>query len=353
MERALKEYEKRRRKVEEERKKLKEKYASRFLKRKHEILKHLEKLERKKIPEIDDRIKKIVERERRSYVDTLRRTLERIENIDKLGRFLPELSKLHVSHGKYLLLVFEKEIYAINRLLREISEDYTEYINRMAEIDIEPVELNSILTGIETTREQLEEAEKDLEFLRAELEEKEKKLRTKEFEKMLEEIESEIGNLKFSIARDEIEIRSKISKLHKPIKRLRTGEKIADEILKDSSYGIEHPEEFLSFLIKIRGRLEGKYRQTADWIVQNLKPKSGEIMEKRKRLKELMHRRHEILQEKREIENEIERIKTLILEKEARIKRLKKRLLELERELHESLSKLERILNTRINGWLK
>lgn len=350
MERALKEYEERRRKVEEERKKLKEEYTSRLLKRKHEILKHLEKLERKKIPEnVDDIIEKIVERERRSYVDTLRRTLERIESIDKLGKFLPELSKLHVSHGKYLLLVFEKEIYAINRLLREISEDYTEYINRMAEIDIEPVELNSILTGIKTTREQLEEAERELEFLRAKLEEKEKELRTKEFEKMLEETESNVKILKSSIARDEIEIRSKISKLHKPIKRLRTGEKIADEILKDSSYGIEHPEEFLSFLIKIRGRLEGKYRQTADWIVENLEPKSGEIMEKRKRLKELMHRRHEILQEKREIENEIERIKTLILEKEARIKRLRERLLELERELHESLSKLERILNTRIN----
>ena len=350
MERALKEYEKRKRKVEEDRKKLEEKYTSKFLKKKHGILKNLEKLEKKEIPKkVDDRIKKVVERERKSYVDTLRRTLERIENIDELGRFLPELSKFHISHGKYLLLVFEKEVYAINKLLKEVSEEYTEYIKRTAEIGIEPIEFDSILNSIETTRKQLEKEEKDLELLKTELEEKEKELKTAKFSKELEEIESEIKNLKSSIAKEEIEIRSKISKLQKPIKRMRTGEKIADEILKDSSYGIEHPEEFLSFLIKIRGRLEEKYKQTADWIIENLKSKSKEIQERKKKLEGLEHKRDVILQEKKEIENEIERIKKRIIEKEARIRKLKEKLLELEKELDESLSKLEKILNTSID----
>ena len=162
-------------------------------------------------------------------------------------------------------------------------------------------------------------------------------------------IESEIKTLKSSIAKDEIEIRSKTSKLQKPIKRMRTGEKTANEILKDSSYGIEHPEEFLSFLIKIRGQLEGKYKQTADWIIENLESKSREIQERKKKLEGLEHKREEILQEKKEIENEIERIRKRILEKEARIKKLKEKLLELEKELDESLSKLEKILNTSIN----
>ncbi|HID41988.1 MAG TPA: hypothetical protein EYP33_07565, partial [Pyrodictium sp.] len=191
MERALKEYEKRKRKVEEDRKKLEEKYTFKFLKKKHGILKNLEKLEKKEIPKkVDDRIKKVVERERKSYVDTLRRTLERIENIDELGRFLPELSKFHISHGKYLLLVFEKEVYAINKLLKEVSEEYTEYIKRTAEIGIEPIEFDSILNSIETTRKQLEKEEKDLELLKTELEEKEKELKTAKFSKELEEIES-------------------------------------------------------------------------------------------------------------------------------------------------------------------
>lgn len=350
MERALKEYEKRKKKVEEDRKKLEEKYTFKFLKKKHGILKNLEKLEKKEIPKkIDDRIKKVVEGERKSYVDTLRRTLERIENIDELGRFLPELSKFHVSHGKYLLLVFEKEVYAINKLLKEVSEEYTEYIKRTAEINIEPIEFDSILNSIETTRKQLEKEEKDLELLKTELEEKEKELKTAKFSKELEEIESEIKNLKSSIAKEEIEIRSKISKLQKPIKRMRTGEKIADEILKDSSYGIEHPEEFLSFLIKIRGRLKEKYKQTADWIIENLESKSKEIQERKRKLEGLEHKREVILQEKKEIENEIERIKKRILEKEARIRKLKEKLLELEKELDESLSKLEKILNTSID----
>ncbi|AHF81003.1 Hypothetical protein TES1_1627 [Thermococcus paralvinellae] len=346
----MKEYEKRKKKVEEERKKLEEKYTSKFLKKKREILKNLEKLERKEIPKkIDDRIKKVVEGERKSYVDTLRRTLERIESIDELGRFLPELSKFHVSHGKYLLLVFEKEVYAINKILKEISEEYTEYIKRTAEISIDSIEFDSILNSIEVTKKQLEKEERDLSALKAELKEKEKEFKTAKFSKELEEIESEIKTLKSSIAKDEIEIRSKISKLQKPIKRMRTGEKTANEILKDSSYGIEHPEEFLSFLIKIRGQLEGKYKQTADWIIENLESKSREIQERKKKLEGLEHKREEILQEKKEIENEIERIRKRILEKEARIRKLKEKLLELEKELDESLSKLEKILNTSID----
>ncbi|ADT84592.1 hypothetical protein TBCH5v1_1952 [Thermococcus barophilus] len=352
MEKALKEYEKRKKEAEDKQKRLKEQYTSKLLKKKKEILKNLEKLEKKEISKkIDDRIKKIVERERRSYVDTLRRTLERIENIEELGRFLPELSKLHISHGKYLLLVFEKEIYAINKLLKAVSEEYSEYIRKVSEISIEPIELDSILSDIEYARRQLENEEGDLRLLKNELGEKEREFKSKiaELEKELEKIESEIRTLNSLIAKDEIEIRSKISKLQKPIKRMRTGEKTANEILKDSSYGIEHPEEFLSFLIKIRSRLEGKYKQTADWILENLESKSKEIQERKRKLRELENKRAEILREKRKFESEIEAIKKQILEQERRIKRLKDKLLELEKELDESLSKLEKLLNTSID----
>ncbi len=349
LEQALREYEKKVEKLKKERAKIKEKYNKKLNKDKKEILKKIDNLEQKEIPlDVDDRIKKIVSAEKRMYASTLKRMLEKVETIEDFGKLLPELSKLHVSHGKYLLILFEKDIYAINKILKRMSEEYQEYLEKINKTQMPVIKL-------EDMDKEREEISKEIELLTEEKKEIEIdiKRRKDELERFykeadLEGLEKEINRIGREVKKKELELRSKISKLQKPIKRMRTGEEIANRVIENSYYGIEHPDEFLSFLMRIYPRLEGKYKKTAEWLLDNLKEKAEEIIEKRKQLSKRREEREEIISDGKELEEEIEMLKRKLQEKEEQIIKLRERLEKLEAEYEESIKKLEEILGTKI-----
>jgi chromosome segregation ATPase len=350
LERALREYEKKKNEIEKRRNKLKDEYSKKVSKSIGEILKYLEKLEKKEIPKnIDERIKKIAEVEKRNYVETLRRTLTNIKGIDDLGKFLPELSKFHVGHGKYLLIVFEKDIFTINKHLKSLSTMYSDYLRKLESLRLENIPIKEILDEMGNIKKSISIEEKELERLKADEKTMNKRFEELMREKELEKLENEIKELKSRLESKEIEIRSKVSQLKRPIKRSRIGEKVAKEIIKDSAYAITHPEEFLEFLNKMLDKFEGKYRKTAEWLIENLNKEVEEIRTEREELSKLEDMKKDATKELEEFEREIKKLKEKIKEREEYIKRLKKKLLDLENELQKSISRLESLLKTKIN----
>jgi len=163
LEQALEEYERRRKKAAREAEKLEKKYNKRLEKRIKELLKRIDELERRKIPkDVDGNIRKIVTAERKNYVTALRNALGGIDNMETLGKRLPDLAKLHVGHGKYLLIIFEKDVYAINRLLKELNDEYVRYYNELAGKGLEEVRVRETLKEIEETTKLIERTEKEL-----------------------------------------------------------------------------------------------------------------------------------------------------------------------------------------------
>lgn len=350
MERALKEYEKKKNEIEKRRNKLKDEYSKKVSKSVGEIIKYLKKLEKKGIPEnIDERIKKIAEVEKRNYVRTLCRTLTNIKGIDDLGKFLPELSKFHVGHGKYLLIVFEKDILKINKHLKSLSTVYSDYLKKLESLRLEDIPIEETLDEIGDIKKAISIEEKELERLKADEIAMNKRFEELVREKELDKLEEKIKELKSRLESKEIEIRSKISQLKRPIKRSRIGEKVAKEVVKDSVYATTHPEEFLEFLNRMLEMFEGKYRRTAEWLIENLNREVEEIRTEREELSKLENMRKDATEELEEFEREIKKLEERIEKKEEYIKRLKKKLSDLENELQESISRLERLLRTEIN----
>jgi len=349
LEQALKEYEKKIEKLKKERAKIEKKYSKKLDKDKREILKRINTLERREIPrDVDDRIKKIVSAERKMYASTLRRMLEKVETMEDFGKLLPELSKLHVSHGKYLLILFEKDIYAINKILKRMSEEYKEYLEKISKTQMPEINLGDIDRERENISREIELLIKEKRQIEADIKRRENELEIFYREADLEGLEREIRKIRGELKKKELELRSKISKLQKPIKRMRTGEEVASRIIENSYYGIEHPDEFLSFLMRIYPRLEGKYKKTAEWLLDNLKEKAGEIIEEKRRLSKIKEERDEILSDGRDLQEEIELLKRKLKEKEEEIVKLKERLEKLEAEYEESVRKLEEILGTEV-----
>jgi len=349
LEQALREYERRIEKLKKERTKIEEKYLKKLDKNKKEVLKRIEVLEQREIPrDVDDRIKKIVGAEKRMYVSTLRRMLEKVGSMEDFGKLLPELSKLHVSHGKYLLILFEKDVYAINRILKRMSEEYQEYLKKISETQIPSIDIEAIENEREKISREINLLIDERRDIETSIEQRKKELEKFYREADLENIEKEIKELERELKKDEVELRSKISKLQKPIKRMRTGEEIARRIIENSYYGVEHPNEFLSFLMHIYPRLEGKYRKTAEWLLENLKDRAEEIRKVKKKLSELINEREEILSDGRDIQEEIELLKRKLGEKEEQITKLRERLEKLEMEYDESIRRLEALLGKKI-----
>lgn len=349
LEQALDEYERRKKKAEREIEKARKKYNKHLEKKIREILKKIDSLERKDVPKnVDDKIKKIVTAEKKNYVTALRNALASIKDMDDLGKRLPDLAKLHVGHGKYLLIIFEKDVYAINRLLKELNEEYVKYYNELGRKGLPDLRLRELLREEERTRESIATAEKEKLELEKELEAKKGELDEFYREHGLGEIEEDIKILSSSLRTAEMEVRSKVSKLQKPIKRMRLHEPIADEVVRDSSVALRKPDEFISLLQRIYPRLEGKYKKTAQWLIENLKERADALGREREKLSELERKRDEILANGEARKKEIWEIQRLIEEKEAEIRKLRRQLEHLERELDESLAKLEEILGQRI-----
>ncbi|NJE09549.1 hypothetical protein [Thermococcus sp. MAR1] len=349
LERALDEYEKRKKKAEKEVEKVRKKYRKNLEKRIQEILKRINSLEKKDVPKnVDDKIKKIVTAEKKNYVTALRNALSSISDMEDLGKRLPDLARLHVGHGKYLLIIFEKDVYAINRLLKELNDEYMRYYNELGRKGLPNLRLRELLKEEEITRERIATAEKEKLKLEKELEAKKEELDEFYREHGLGELEANIKSLSSSLRTVEMEVRSKASKLQKPIKRMRLHEPIADELVRDSSVAIKKPDESISLLQRIYPRLDGKYKKTAQWLIENLKERADAIERERKRLSELERKRDEILAKGEAMKKEIWEIQRLIEEKEAEIRKLKRKLEHLEKELDENLAKLEDILGTKI-----
>ncbi|ASJ06490.1 hypothetical protein [Thermococcus pacificus] len=349
LEQALDEYERKREKALKEAEKIRKNYNKRLEKKVREILKRIDKLDRKDIPKnVDDSIKKIVTAERRSYVTALRNALSSVNDMESLGKRLPDLAKLHVGHGRYLLIIFEKDVYAINRLLKELNEEYLNYHNELAEKGLEDLRIR------EKMRE-IEDVKKDIERVKDELTELTERLRTGEREleefydrEGLPKLEEEIKRLSSKVKNEELEVRSKVSKLQKPVKRMRLHEPIAEELVRDSSVALGRPKEFIEFVRKIEPKLEPKQRKAAKWLLENLEERAEEIRARRKELRELEVRREEILSRGHELEEELKRLKRLIEEREAELKKLGNRLEHLESELEKEIERLEKILGTEI-----
>lgn len=349
LEQALEEYRKRKRKAERELEKLRSKYDKRLQKRIKEILRRIDSLEKKEIPKnVDENIKRIVSAEKRNYVRALRKALESIRDIDELGKRLPDLAKLHVGHGKYLLILFEKDVYAINKLLKELNEDYVTYYREFLEKNLEDLRIEDLLREEERTKEEVRAAEREKESLEEEVENKKRELDEFYARYGIDKLEEDIKRLHSQIKSYEMEIRSKASKLQKPIKRMRLHEEVAEELVRDSSVALRKPEEVISLLRRIYPKLDGKYKKAAQWLIENLEEKHVAIVESRKKLSELERERDAILHKAEAKRREILELERLIEEKESEIRKLKRQLEHLEKELEKSLEKLEEILGQRI-----
>ncbi len=350
LEEAILEYRRRREEGLKKAEKLRGRYNRWLAKKKKELIKAVEKLEKARPPKkVDEKLLQIVEADRRSYVSAMRHALEGIQTIDDLGKRLPDLAKVHLDYGKHVIILFEKEVYSINSLLKELSENYARFVEELK--DSLPPEVD-VLGKLEELRKAQREfnAKRDrLSKLANELEAERKKLESLLSSEEIAGVEGEVREVSSKIRSLELELRSKVSKLQKPLRRMRLGG-IADEVARDSGVALEKPEEFLSLLINVHPRLEGKARKSAEWLLNNLDKKILELEELRQKLKELKAQKAELLEKlkpERERLEDIERELALLGED---VKRLERKLSRIEAELNDELRKLERYLGEKIEG---
>lgn len=348
LEQALERYEALRKERERELQKLNERYNALLKKSLGELLRRLDELERKELPKkMDERIKKIVEGERRSYVLSLRTVLSGIESMQDLGKRLPDISKFHVSHGKYLVEVFDKDVYRINKLLKALSEEYERYYRELTEKSLGELNPKKLLEDINETRERIKRLESEKDVISREIQAKREELENFRESVGLGEIEKEQEELTKELKALEIEIRSRASKLQKPVKRMRLGG-FADEFVKDSSVVIEREREFFELLKVIEGRLDKRQEKAAKWLRKNLPEKAAKIKELRRKLEELEAKKEEAYSRSSALEKEIWELERELEKREAEIRRLRRKLEHLEKELDEAISELEAILGEKV-----
>jgi len=346
---ALQEYERKKEEIEKQRQRIRTNYTKTSGEIVLKIFKNLEGLEKKGIPKnVDPRLARIVKAEKDRYITALRNMLQKIEGIEDVEKILPEISRFHVAHGRHLLLVFEKEIYEINALLKALSEEYSAYLKEVSKISIEDVKTKELLKELEYLKDTLKEEELSKEKLVRRLEELQKQIKELEDEPKFKALKESQERLRREISGKEINIRSKISKLQKPIKRMRLPESAAREFLKDSAYALNHPEEFLELLGRIEKELDKKYKRTAEWAKTNLIKESQELANMKEELAKVEKELSSIMEKEEARKREIEELKRKIHEKEEKIEAFKKKIEELEEELKRSISKLERILGEKV-----
>ncbi|WP_456450855.1 hypothetical protein [Palaeococcus sp. (in: euryarchaeotes)] len=352
LERALLELEKRKEKALEEKSQLREAYSKKVSKLLKEIKKEVKNLEKERIPKkIDERISKIVENERRAYVDTLTNFLERIENIDSLEKFLPELSKFHVSHGKYVMMVFEKRIYRINKLLKELSEVYGEYQVRLRNFEeFEVPDIKSILEDIKRVDEHIQEVRGELERAKEREEDLKATIADKNRDSGLLELEEKIESLKKELSHREIKLSSDLSYLKKPLKKARVKGHAAEMFLKDTKFAFEEPMKVKELLKNAmeRGYFDKKHAKRAKEVIENLDAELEKIEILRKELDSLEREKNRRSKEIGDFEARLRRLEAKIREKEEELEKAKRKLRELEEELNRRLKEIEKILGTKI-----
>ncbi len=336
-------------KIEEEKKihEIKEKYWRKASSLISELLDSIEELDERDPPrDVDENLLRIALRDRSRYVPSIVRLLSDISSMEELGKRLPELSKFHVSAGRYLLVVFEKDMRRINSLMKELGELHMEYMNEISsgfptDIDSEIRELLGELRELEKERKELEEkmreTEKEIDELRRRLEEAKKK-EDENFE--VSELEREARTLR-------IKIKSKVSKLQKPLKRMRIEE--AKPFIEDSSFALDHPEEFLSVLVRIYPKLERKYRSAASWAVENLKKEVDRLRELEKKLETLRMEEEREEQRAREIRRRIQDRERELKRIKETMERIRKKEAGLRERLEKAVERLEDVLGEEIS----
>ncbi|NJF24326.1 DNA repair protein Rad50 [Thermococcus sp. Bubb.Bath] len=347
LEQALRVYDELLRKKRRESESLEKEYMDRTLEVVKEISSVLNELEAKEPPsKVDPTLLKITLRERRAYVSTMRKAIDRLSSMEDLGKRLQELSRIHTGHGRYTLTLFEKDVYRINKLLKELGELYAEYSAKKASIEagLPELHISEILQEIQTVRAELEQLERELADLKEEKLrlERERTSRVGPGEELLERKRK----LELRIRTLETEVRSKASKLQKPMKRMRLPE--AEPFLRSSSYVLEHPEDFLNLLEKVKPRLDGKYRKSAEWLLKNLPGKEKEIRELKAEHERLESEVESKAKERRNAEHELAAIEEHLMGIKENVSKLRKRLNSLTEELEKELSVLGKVVGEEV-----
>jgi len=346
---ALHKYEEIQKRSKKEMAKLSQEYTKRVEHMILDILKLLQELKEKEIPKkVDPRLARIVKMERETYVRALQNMVGKIKDIEDVEKILPEISRLHVAHGRHLLLTFEKDVYKINNLLKSLSNEYANYVSEIEKLQPKEIMAEKLLKEIQDFKKHINEEEqklKDLVEMLSELNERKKKLEESSEFIALQENERK---LKKEISREELNLRSKVSKLQKPIKRMRLPDNRAREFLKDSAYALEHPHEFLELLEEISDKLDKKYQNTIEWTRKNIPTKTQKLKELKRQLAGVEIELSRFKTEEESLHKSIEKLRQKINKKEEKIKSLKEELQKIEKQLEESLLELEEIIGEKI-----
>ncbi|WP_297501222.1 hypothetical protein [Thermococcus sp.] len=350
LEKALKEYRRRREEGEKKAERLKREYNRWLSRKKKELLKKISALEKKKPPKkVDERLLQRVEAERKAYVSALRRALESIEDIEDLGKRLSDLSKLHVSHGRHVMVLYEKEVYAVNALLKELSEGYSKYVEELSSLLLPEIELERVISELRDVSSRIGTLDSEINAIEEELEKKKKELDSRMGSPEIEEIKKTIESLRGEQRRIEIEVRSKVSKLGKPLRRMRLGG-LADEVARDSGVALERPGEFLSLLRSVYPKLDGKAKKAADWLLKNLSTEVERLGEISGEIETLKKRRKKLLEELKPLEEEIRELKRILRERKALREKLERKRAHLEGEIREEKKRLEDVIGVEVEG---
>ncbi|MBP1911024.1 hypothetical protein [Thermococcus stetteri] len=341
---ALKKYRTKLEETQKEALKIRKSYQKWLSKKKKELKKAIGKLEKAKPPKnVDETLLKLVEADRRTYVSAFKRALEGIQDIEDLGKRLPELGKVHIDYGKHVIILFEKEVRAINSILKEMDEGYREYLQEIQKRSLPGLRIEEKLGELKTVQEKLNSINSEMESLLEEISLKRKAVEREYQKPKVERIEREIRELKARKRKLEMKARSNVSKIQKPLKRLRMGG-LADQLARDSGVAIEKPGEVVSLLQTLKPRFEGKALNSAEWLIENLESEVGEIRELDRKIRELESARERELSRAEHIESEISSLERRIKELENEKKKLERLRIRLEEDIQKDVRVLESIL---------
>lgn len=337
----MREYQTLKKRREKELESIRREYSEEMRQLVEEILQLLKELEEKEPPsKVDRRLLSIALRERKTYVSALGKLFSSLDSIDDLGARLGKISKYHVGHGRYLMLLFEKDVYRINKLLKELSELYGRYVSEVGERSLPELRIGEIMGEIEGLKREISLTEEELNSLRKKIEELKNapNTETDELDKELQRREE----LKVKIRTLRTELRSKASKLHKPLKRMRLPEAVP--FLKDSSYALDNPDEFLNLVKRVYPRLDGKAKKASDWLLKNFPSKLDELRKLEEELELVEGRIREIESKSSGRRLEILRTEERVKRLEDKLRRQRSRLNSLEKRLEEEVRLLEGLL---------
>ncbi|RLG36673.1 MAG: hypothetical protein DRO01_07895, partial [Thermoproteota archaeon] len=293
---------------------------------------------------------RIVENERGAYITTFTNLLGRIDSMEDLGRFLPEFSKFHVGHGRYLIEFFEKRVYRINRLLRDLSTLYAEYYKELNSLPLTEVpDVGSKLSHLEELKRRFNRLEEDVKRLRSEEEKLEEQFQGVKERTEIEALEEKVESLRRKLASKEIQVVSALSSLKKPLKRARLSGDSFNAFMTDTKFALERPDEVRKLIEEglDNGYFPGKYERKAREALKML-DMVPMLMEQRR---ELNGAERELTEKKKEIESFESRLRHLretLARKESELKRIRNEMERLQREIEEAISRMERILGERI-----